>query len=508
MKKLTLTIYCLLSSLFTFAQSADLPAFVKDSLEVYVQRALKDWQLPAVAVAIVKGDKIVLMKGYGTKEVGKNEKVDENTLFMIGSNSKAFTATALAMLEQDKKLSLDDKVTKWLPDFKLYNPLATQEIRIKDLLSHRIGFETFQGDFTYWRSNLSRKEVMQRMSKIKPMYGFRDKWGYCNAAFLTAGEVIPAVNGQTWEAFLTEKIFKPLQMNTTTALSVDFPKTTNKATPHAIIDGKIVKIDFPNIDNIAPAGSIASSVKEMSNWAIALLNEGKFEGVQIIENKAIMKTRQIHSVLGKRRHQFNKANYNLYGLGWSLQDYEGKEIVSHTGGVDGFVSSFTLIPSEKLGIVVLTNNSNNAFYEALKQEIIDAYLGLPYRNYHQLFLSYNQKDEKEKADWTKSKKDSVKLNLKSALALSSYTGDYKNEVYGKMQIVLEKGGLVMKFAHHTFLTGKLESLGANRFLCTYSDAIFGGSREFPFEVENGKVKAVIVSTDDFVEFTPYRFVKE
>jgi CubicO group peptidase (beta-lactamase class C family) len=509
MKKLAFTLVYWSISFTIFAQNtSDLPSFVKDSMDTYLQRAMKEWQIPGVSVAIIKGDKVVFAKGYGVKEIGKPDKIDENTLFMIGSNTKAFTATALAMLEQDKKLSLDDKVSKWLPNFKLYDPLATQEVRIKDLLSHRLGFETFQGDFTYWRSNLSRQEVMQKMAKIKPPYGFRDKWGYCNAAFLTAGEIIPAVNGQTWESFLTEKIFKPLQMNTTLALSADFAKAANRATPYAVVEGKLMKIEFPVIDNLAPAGSIGSSAREMSNWAIALLNEGKFEGREVLSPKVIQKTREIHSFLGKNRHPFNKTNYNLYGLGWGLEDYEGREIVSHTGGVDGFLSSFTLIPAEKLGIVILTSNSNNAFYEALKQEIMDAYLGLPYRNYHQLYFKNYQQYLQNKTREIKIKKDSVKLNLKPPLAISSYTGTYQNEVYGKIQIILEKNQLLIKFSNHPFLTARLESLGNNRFLCTYSDPTFGDSREFPFVVEEGKVKSFTLSVDDFVEFTTYQFVKD
>src|SRR5690349_2679089 len=169
-----------------FHDSRDtLPSFLRDSLDSYVEKALTDWEIPGAAVCVVKDGKVVVMKAYGVKEQGRPEKVDTNTLFMIGSNSKAFTATALAMLDADKKLSLDDKVTRWLPDFKLDNKAAGEQAIIRDLLCHRIGFRTFQGDFTYWTSNLTRRDVIEKMSHIKATYPFRTTWGYTNAAFLT-----------------------------------------------------------------------------------------------------------------------------------------------------------------------------------------------------------------------------------------------------------------------------------------------------------------------------------
>ena len=189
------------------------PTFIKDSLDAYVQKALTDWHIPGVAVCVVKDGKIEVMKGYGVAEWGTDKKVDSNTLFGIGSNTKAFTATALAMLDAEKKLSLDDKVQKWLPDFKLYDPWVAKEAIVRDLLCHRLGFETFQGDFMFFDSDLTKEEVREKLSRLKPKYGFRSKWGYTNAAFLTAGEIIPKVTGKTWSQFVKERIFMPLGMN-------------------------------------------------------------------------------------------------------------------------------------------------------------------------------------------------------------------------------------------------------------------------------------------------------
>ena len=484
-----------------------IPSFVKDSLDNYVNRALTDWEIPGVAVCVVKNGKVVVMKGYGVRDYDTKDKVDENTLFMIGSNSKAFTATALAMLDADKKLSLDDRVTKWIPEFKLDNKAAGEQAIIRDLLCHRIGFRTFQGDFTYWTSNLTRKEVIEKMSHIKATYPFRTTWGYTNAAFLTAGEIIPRVTGMQWEDFIKAKIFLPLDMKNTLALSKDFANAPNKCSPYTKAEGKLVKIPFCFIDNLAPAGSIGSSVNDMSHWVMMQLDNGKYNGKEVVPSSAIVQTRTPHSILGNGGTVFNEGHFSLYGLGWSLQEYCGRKNVSHTGGVNGFVTSVTIMPEEKLGIIVFTNTDQNAFYEALKWEIMDAYLGKPYRNYSNFYLTSIKLRESAELKKDQMLRDSVALHLKTELPLTSYTGNYFNDVYGSMNVVLENGELKMRFSHHPDMYAKLESLGGDRFYATFTDPEFSKA-VFPFHVDNGKVKSVTVKVADFVEYNPYEFTKK
>jgi CubicO group peptidase (beta-lactamase class C family) len=507
MKRFTLVlITSLLFADYCFSQTDTIPSFVNDSLDAYVNKALVDWQIPGVSVCVVKNGKVVVMKGYGVKEMGTNDKVDENTLFMIGSNSKAFTATAMAMLDADKKLSLDDKVQKWLPDFTLYDPWVAKEANIRDLLCHRLGFETFQGDFMYFDSDLTTAEVREKMGKLKPMYGFRSKWGYTNAAFMTAGEIIPKVTGKTWAQFITDSIFKPLGMNNSLALSKDIKMAGNRCLPHTVVMGELRKIPYGNIDNLAPAGSISSCVNDMSKWVMMQLNNGKLDGKEIIPASAIAQTRTPHSILGNGGHMFNKSHFALYGLGWFLEEYAGRKIVAHTGGVNGFVTSVCLIPEEKLGIIVLTNTDANGFFEALRNEIEDAYLGLPYRNYSKVYLGFQKGDDAEKAKQYKVIGDSIALNPKTALPLTSYAGEYMHDVYGKMNIKIEDGKLIMRFEHHKGRSGTLEPLGGNRFFCTYNDPLYG-MKKLEFTVANKKVKSLTVKVADFVEFTPYEFIK-
>jgi len=261
------------------------------------------------------------------------------------------------------------------------------------------------------------------------------------------------------------------------------------------------------VDNIAPAASISSSVSDMSHWVIAQLDSGRYNGKQVIPWQAIRKAQYPKSIIRRAGHPFNKTHYSLYGMGWSLQDYEGREIVSHTGGVDGFVTSVTLIPEEKLGVVVLTNTDMNGLYEALKWEIIDAYLRLPFRNYshvyYERYLPAIQNEWKMIASW----QDSVKMKLAEPLKLAKFAGKYNHDIYGSALLESKGDYLFMTLEHHPDLTARLEYIGNNRFLCTYSSPLWG-IKVFPFVIEDGKVRSFTLSVADFLEFTTYEFVKE
>ena len=504
MKKQSLLFVLLLSFACSFAQT---PSFVKDSLDSYVEKALKDWNLPGVAIAIVKDGQVTL-KSYGVKESGKPEKVDENTLFMIGSNTKAMTATAMAMLQEQKKLSLDDKVIKWLPNFTMKDPWVTKELNLRDVMSHRMGMETFQGDFMYWTSDLTDQQVLEKFGKLTPAYGFRTKWGYTNAGFAIAGAVLKASSGKSWADFITENIFKPLGMNNTLALSKDISNAANKAMPHTLNhDQQLIVIPFGKIDNLSPAGSVSSSVSDMSKWVLALLQNGKLNDQQVIPANAISQTRQPQSIIGNGGHPFNKMNFSLYGLGWDLNDYAGKRMISHTGGVNGFVTSVTLVPEEKLGIVVLTNSDQNGLFEAVKWEILDAYLKLPYRNYSGTFVTGNKQQLQAAKDVWKKKFDTVAMHKPTTVPLTAFAGEYQNEIYGWIKIASAADHLTMTFQHHPDLTGTLVPLGGERFVCTYNDPEFG-RKVLTFSISNGKVKSFILRVADFVEFTTYDFIKK
>ncbi len=506
MKKLVFLIAFTFYLCTLIAQESKLPVFVTDSLENYITRGMTKWKIPGLSVAIVKNGKVLFMKGYGVTRVGSKEPVNENTLFMIGSNTKAFTATTIAMLQVEGKLSLTDKVQKWMPEFKLKDPLATNDIIIADLMSHRIGFETFQGDFTYWTSNLSRAEVIHKMALINALYIFRAKWGYCNAAFLTAGELIPRITGKSWEETVKEKILTPLKMNRTLMLSKELKRASNAAFPYTIVDDILTELPIPDIDNLAPAGSISSCAKDMAIWLLAQLNDGKIDGIQVIPEKAIQTIRMPYSIMGIDPRFKQETHFYLYGLGLVINDRNGKLVYSHTGGVNGFLSSVMFIPEEKIGIVVLTDTDQNNFFQNLTDEIRDAFLGLPYQDYSDKSLDVFKKEFNKSKAKIDSLKNVVKLINKPSFPLENYTGTYINEVYGDIAIKLEKNNLNIYFSNHPDLIGKLEYLKNDVFLCTYSDPTMG-IVEIPFKVENDKVSGLTLRVADFVEFTPYIFIK-
>lgn len=489
------------------ATAQPLPSFVKDSLDRYVTKAMSDWQIPGLAVGIVKDGKLVFSKGYGVRELGKPDPVDANTLFMMASNSKAMTATLLSALESEKKLSLDDKVTRWLPYFKLYDDNASRLVTLRDLLCHRLGLMTFQGDFTFWGSTFSRRQIIEKLALSKPAFDFRARYGYCNAAFLTAGEVLPAVTGSSWEDLIRQRIFKPLGMNRSVALNAEFPAALTRAVPHTLYDGKLVKMPFCQIDNLAPAGSTGSCVNDWSRWLIMQMDTGRFEGQQVFPKDAILRTWVGNTLMNSRKSPLLPTQFSAYGLGWVLQDYAGRRLISHTGGADGFVTATCFIPEERLGVIVLTNTDTNDLYQALQFQILDAFLNQSYRNYHEVFFKNAQVGRAQEAAQLAKWRAQVAQRSTLGLPLSAYVGTYTHPLYGDITVAQTANGLKVTLTHHQDSYGTLEPLGGHEFLCTYSSVLFG-VHPMPFEVQDGKVKGLKLKVNDFIEYGAYDFVKK
>ena len=492
-----------------FAQTANRNRFITDSLDAYVNRELTNWRIPGAAICIVKGNKVVLMKGYGVKELGLNNKVDENTLFMIGGNTASFTATALATLEEQKQLSLDDKVTKYIPAFKLENKFAGEQATVRDLLCNRLGFETSQGDFTYWTSDISRENVIEKMGLIKTMHPFRDSWGYCNAAFTAAGQIITKVTYRSWEAYLRDYLLAPLGMGNTKALSKDMPTVYNKAAAHTMADGRLIPVTYPLVDNLAPAMSICSSVNDMSKWVLCLLNDGKVGPRQVIPLRAIKTTQKAQSIVGEDHHPDGTTTDLLYGLGFTLETYHDHRVVMQNGRVNGFASSVTMVPDEHLGIIILTNTDSNELPEALKWDIIDAYTRRPFNDQCEKYLTEFKNRTQNEQLKDKKLRDSVASHPLSGSPLSTYIGKYFNSVYGYMTVSLggETGTeLQMHFEHHPTMFAHLQPIGNNRFYVTFSDPEFGKEVSV-FTMNQGAVTGVKVKVADTIDPTPYDFKK-
>lgn len=502
MKKLIFLTLILTNNLIVKAQGD----FIKDSLDAYIERGMKLWQVPGVAVGIIKDGKVIYAKGFGRREMGKPELVDANTLFMIGSNSKAFTATSLSILESEKKLNLDDKVTKWIPYFKLQDELAGKDARIRDLLCHRMGMETFQGDFTYWESSLSRKQVIETFGKITPTYPFRTKYGYCNAGFVTAGEVIPAVAGQNWEDFVRQRIFKPLKMNAI-ALTTEMNVANNKASAHTIYDQRLTKIPYCNIDNLAAAGSISASVNDMLKWLQMQLDTGKVADVQVFPKDAIMRTwePQLNVTLTKSNPLIKRQFYN-YALGWFVADHNGKRVIGHEGGVNGFVSSTGFIPELNAGFVVLTNNDSPGLYTAIRNQVREYLVGGGYYDWLSFYNAISENARKQERISNDLEINKTKHNSLSTNVLESYAGTYTHPVYGKLEVKINNNSLVLNSPLHGKLSESLKPQGGDSFWCTFKNLTFGYS-VISFKVQDKKVESMTLKLPENIEMQPYIFTK-
>jgi CubicO group peptidase (beta-lactamase class C family) len=498
--------FLLLLSASLLPALAQTPSFIQDSLDSYVNRGLKDWDLPGLSVVIVKDGKVVLMKGYGVKDITTRQAVDENTLFMIASNTKLFTGTALAMLENSKKISLNDPITKYFPAFRLYDSTTTKLVTIRDLLSHRIGTKTFQGDFTFWNTTLSREEIIKKMRLLKPSLTFRQDYGYCNSCFLTAGEVIPKVTGKKWEDFVQDSIITPLQMNSTMTLSTGIAQKPNVATPYTTsFTGVLTKVPYDNWNNLAPSASIVSNVSDLSHWLMMQLDSGRYAGKQVLPFSVLLKTRDVNIVTNSRKSPLFPIHFRGYGLGVFAADYNGRAIYWHTGGAGGMVSNVCFVPEERLGIAILTNNDNQNFFEVLRYQILDAYLGVPYVNRSQQQLPAFRQELQEQVNQLNAWKARIKNN-KPSLPLSAYTGSYNNQLYGRITVTQQGNDLKISFGIKPDLTATLSYMDNDEWLLQYSNIEYG---VFPtrFTIEKSKVKSVTVKANEFVEFDPYEFVK-
>jgi CubicO group peptidase (beta-lactamase class C family) len=504
MKKIYLLL-CLIA--VSFITKAQVPPFIKDSLDKYIQQGLKDWDLPGLSIVIVKDGKPVVMKGYGVRNIQTGEPVDEQTLFMIASNTKLFTGTALALLEARGKLLLNDPIRKYFSDYRLYDSISTRLVTIRDLLSHRIGTKTFQGDMTFWNTKLNRQEIMARMRLLKPSQVFRQDYGYCNSCFLTAGEVIPKVTGKSWEDFVRDSIILPLQMNQTMVLSTGIEKQRNVATPYtSSYSETLQKVPYDNWNNLAPAASIISNVNDLSHWLIMQLDSGRFNHQQVLPFSVLQKTRDINIITNSRKSSVFPIHFRGYGLGISANDYNGRAIYSHTGGAAGMVSNVCFVPEEGLGIAILTNNDNQGFFEALRYQILDAYLGVTYVNRSLQQLPGFRKNMEEQLTEIAGWKASVK-GKKPELPLSAYTGVYNNELYGTIAIKQAGNKLVIEFNTHPNLNATLEYMDTGEWLMQYNNIEYG-IFAVRFEISSGKVKAITTKQNEFVEMDGYRFSKQ
>jgi CubicO group peptidase (beta-lactamase class C family) len=443
------------------AQTPDLAA-----LDARIAQAQRDWPVPGLAVVVVKDGEAVLLKGYGEREIGSGEPVDEHTLFAIASNSKAFTSAALAMLEEEGKLSWDDPVTKHLPWFKLYDPYVSQKMLIRDLLCHRSGLGTYSGDLLWYGTDYSAEEVVRRARHVPQAGPFRASYGYSNLMFITAGEVLETASGVPWSTFVEGRIFDPLGMDRTVTSTSELSGMANVATPHKNFVDRVEPIEWYNWDAMAAAGGIISSVHDLASWMEVQLGQGEADGVHLFSPASSREMWTVHTprrVSESSRQSSPSTHFRGYGLGWGLNDDRGRLVVSHGGGYDGMFSRVVLVPEENLGIAVLTN-AMTSITTAISNTILDAYLGGEERDWSgNLLRSWRSNREAFEARQDRFE-ESRKAGAEASLPLPEYQGRFGGPMYGDATVTLEDGGLVLRLLPNPDLVADLLHLHHDTFL--------------------------------------------
>jgi CubicO group peptidase (beta-lactamase class C family) len=480
-------------------------------LESYVRESQVAWDIPGLAVAIVKDDRVVLARGYGVREMGKPEPVDEHTLFAIASNTKAFTAAALARLSGEQKVGWDDRVVDRLPYFRLYDDYVTADMRIRDLLSHRSGLRTFSGDLVWYGTSYTREEVIRRARHLTPEGPFRSHYGYSNIMFIAAGEIVGRLSGRSWDDYVKQEFFDPLGMRRTVTSVAALRGRDNVATPHGGFDVPQRPFPWVSWDNAGPAAGIISSAADMAQWVRLQLGRGTLGSRTYFSEAAsnVMWTPQISfTVSPPYAARVPGTHFRGYGLGWSVRDYGGRLIVSHGGAADGMFSNVTLVPEERLGVVVLTN-SDNGLADALPNRIVDAYLGADDRDWSAEALERRRQRNRDRAAAREAKAQARRSGTKPSLPLDAYAGSYPSDLYGDAQVTVENGRLVLRLVPNPALVADLTHWHLDTFALQWRQPFpwFGGGHvQFILDQDARVTELTLdVPNDDFWFWEPRFF---
>ena len=438
----------------------------------YIAQAMQDWKVPGLAIAVVKNDSIVLMKGYGTRTMGNAEPVDEHTLFAIGSASKAFTATLVAMLVDQGKMRWDDPATAYLPDVQMYDPYVSRELTVRDLLTHRSGLA--RGDLMWYATDYNRDEILRRVRFLKPTWSVRSHFGYQNIMYLAAGQAAAHAAGKPWDDLVRERIFGPLGMTESFTSVRDLAGKINVATPHTDVNDTLLIVPWHNIDNIGPAGSINSNVSDMIKWVRFQLAQGSVSGKPLVSASALGETHTAQMVIpvGPDARQLNPYTHlNAYGMGWFLGDYRGRELDQHGGNIDGMSAMVAVMPEEKIGMVILTNANGSPVPSIALYRVLDGLLNEPARDWNG---EYRKTFDKARAQAKEAQQKRLAQRVpdtKPSLALDRYAGVYSDSMYGDATIRLENGTLRMTYG--TLYDGELEHWHFDTFRARWHSRALG-----------------------------------
>jgi CubicO group peptidase (beta-lactamase class C family) len=482
-------------------------------IDAWVARAMKTFNAPGLALAVVKDGKVVLAKGYGVRKLGATDPVDGKTLFGIASNTKVFTAAALGLLVEEGKIAWDAPVVRYLPAFQMYDPYVTRELSVRDLLTHRSGLGLGAGDLLWWPpSTYNRAEIAHRLRFIKPATSFRSAYAYDNVLYLVAGQLIEAVSGQSWEDFVTARILKKAGMTGSNVLHSAAATGGNVAATHAPIDGVVRPIAPFLSDNTNPAGGINSSAEDMAKWMNVLLGGGVLsDGTRLFSESTLRQLTTIVTPLGPGLNPAPELaplrhGFSGYALGLNIRDYRGTRMWHHGGGLPGYVSRVVMLPDLKVGVTVLTNAEAGGVIDSVVHRVADHYLGAPAHDWIEAYRAVVARGEAMMADRDKKTVASRDTASKPSLALDRYAATYEDAWYGDIAIKMEQGKLVMRFTRTPSLVGDIEHWQYDTFVVRWRDRELRADAFVTFalnpdgSIDQAKMRAVSPTTDFSFDF--------
>ncbi|RRQ48132.1 serine hydrolase [Maribacter algicola] len=470
-------------------------------LDAMIVQGMNDWKVPGLAAIVVKDGEVVFQKTYGVKNLETKEPIDENTLFNMASTTKAVVAIAMGMLVDDGKLEWDDKVTDYVPYFKLSDSYITDDAQVKDLLTHNLGIGN--ADALWTLDSLSTKETIQHFRFAEKTSPLRGGFTYQNIMYAVAGEVIAAASGKPWHEFVQERIFDPLEMTRTQAIAANIFKTGNYVTPYLndYEDG-MVEVDYGFSDQIGPAGMICSTAHDISNYLTFLVNDGVYKLDTLVQPKTFKKLFEPHSFLGTTgiypTNALTKPNWNTYGLGWFQQDYKGHKLDFHTGSLFGLVAIAGIMHDKNTAVYVFANLDHAELRHAILYKALDLYaFDDDSRDWHtEVFNLYEGFKDKRIENFKRDKDERVK-NTQPSLSLAEYEGTYTNNMLGNAQVTMLKGQLQMNF--NDFITYSLEHWHYDTFI-TNKDSRFYEKSKVNFDInEAGKISQFHIMGEKFTK---------
>jgi CubicO group peptidase (beta-lactamase class C family) len=437
--------------LFVPAAPAAEPIDAK-AVDAVVRDALESWKVPGAALAIVRGDEVVYLKGYGVCQVGKDKPVSPDTLFAIASCTKAFTAAAIGVLADEGKMAWDDPVRKHLPWFRLSDPLADRDVTLRDLLCHRTGLS--RHDLLSFGTELSREEIVRRMGLVRPAHPFRSTFQYNNNMYTAAGLAVGAAAKSPWAEFVTTHLFGPLGMKGATCSSHAAGQVADRASPHRRKkDGTVEALPWHDgLDNAGPAGAIHASARDMAKWVRFQLGDGIFEGRRILKAATLTETHTPQMVIrlqGMTKIAYPETTQIAYGLGWFIHDHRGRLMYSHTGGLEGFRARIVLVPKDKLGLVFLMNSGVGSSYSSMHyvvtNALLDLLLGTEKKDWNAYYQAGAKKLEDQGEAASRERDRKRHPDTKPSRELSAYAGTYADPAYGEAKVSLRDGALFLEW---------------------------------------------------------------